>query len=75
MQLTPETILSLVASALTGGVMAWLGNRIVQAELWGHIKKHCREIEVVTKRLDAHSDKIDAHGQKLAVLAYLADHP
>lgn len=75
MQLTPETVLSLIASALTGGVMAWLGNRIVQAELWGHIKKHCHEIETVVRRVDSHSDKLNDYGQKIAVLAYRADNP
>lgn len=52
MQLSGELILSLIASALTGAAMAWLGNRVLNAELWGHVRNHCAEIARMQREHD-----------------------
>lgn len=48
--------------------MAWLGNRVMNAEIWGHVKKHCSEIATNNRRLDAHSDRLINLGERCAVL-------
>lgn len=58
MQLTTEIVISWLGGALSGAMVAWLGNRVMNAELWGHIKKHCGELETACDRLDAHSREI-----------------
>lgn len=72
MQLTLDIVLSWIGGAASGAFAAYFGNRIVHAEMWGHLRKHCGEIDALRrtseKRLDAHSDRIAAMQQTLAVL-------
>lgn len=58
MQLTLEVVLSWIGGAASGALVAYLGNRVMNAELWGHVKKHCGEIQAATERLNAHSREI-----------------
>ena len=82
MQLTLEVVLALVGSAFSGATVAWLGSRVYYAELLGHVKKHCGELEAIRfdirertesadKRLGAHSGDIRRLDRQVAVLKAL----
>lgn len=86
MQLTQDLILTLIGSAGTGATMAYLSSRIVSAELWGHIKKHCSEIaglerkqqndvDALHRRLDGYSKRLGENERKVAVLLDRDEHP
>lgn len=68
MQLTTEIVVSWIGGAVSGATVAWLGNRVMNAELWGHLRKHCSEIETNTQRLNAHSKTLGGLGRRVAVL-------
>ena len=65
MQLTPETMMTIAISVAGGAFTAWLGNRVMNAELYGHVRKHCSEIAQILRRLDA-----ERAGERLAVVEY-----
>ena len=75
MQLTPDAVLGLIVAAFSGAGGAWLGNRVVNAEIWGHIRKHCREIERCEKRIEDIDREVDALKEQIVVLRWRADHP
>ena len=51
-----------------GALVAYLGNRVMNTELWSHVKKHCREMDVLVKRLDSHAADLKEMGKDVAVL-------
>lgn len=70
--ITAELVLSLIGSALGGAATAWLSNKVVNAELWGHVKSHCRELKEIkdsTKSSvgDIHG-RLDAHARDLRMV-------
>lgn len=56
MQLTVEVILPLVVGIVSGATGAWISNRIVNAEMWSHLKQHCREIDDLKKDVQRADD-------------------
>ena len=70
MHLTFEMILTVAMGVLSGAMMAWLGNRIVNAELLGHVKRHCEEIDQAIRLAERAHEKIGDHANRLAVIEY-----
>jgi len=70
MTLTPELLISVVSSVLAGATVAWLGNRVANAELYGHVRRHCKEISHVCDLAEKAHSRLGDHREKLAVLWY-----
>lgn len=70
MQLTIEVVLSWIGGAASGAMVAWLGNRVMNAELWGHVKKHCGEIAHVTAQVDKALDRVEKQDHRLVRIEY-----
>ena len=70
MQLTLEVVLSWIGGAASGALVAYLGNRVMNAELWGHVKKHCGEIAHVTADTDKALERIENQDRRLVRIEY-----
>lgn len=70
MQLTFEMIITIAMGVLSGAMMAWLGNRTVNAELLSHVKRHCEEIDELKGTDRRLEERLGNHGNRLAVIEY-----
>ena len=66
--MTPEFLLSLFASALTGAGVAWQANRIMNDEILSHVKRHCDEHDAHTKADEKHDKRIRRIDRLVTVL-------
>ena len=73
MQLTVELIVSLVSSACVGAAVAYFGNRIANAELYGHIKRHCAEIDRAFAAIKEMDERQRAHDRQMVRLQTLIE--
>lgn len=53
-----------------GALSAYLANRIVNAEMWGHIKQHCREHEKCEKEREKMWEAIHKLNNLASVFEY-----
>lgn len=61
-------VLGSVGGTIGGAVMVWLGNRIKDVEILGHIEQHCREFQAVTERLKEYSERLRLVESSVAIL-------
>ena len=77
MTITFEMLLTIAVSVLSGAGAAFLGNRIVNAEVFSHPKRHCAELDDIRKDADrAHVAAEEAkaicwkHGERLGIVEF-----
>lgn len=70
MQVTVELILTVAISISSGATVAWLSNRVMNAEMFGHLKRHCAEIGRLTEQLDNAIQALGKHSERLGILEY-----
>lgn len=66
MQLTTEMLMTIAISVLGGAAMSWLGNRVVNAELLGHVRRHCGEIAHALSLAERANSGLGDHRERLA---------